>query len=71
MIRVCRDLEAGGISVLFDDQNNKPGFQFADADLIGIPLRLVLSPKTVADGEVEFKRRGERAGVRWPIEAIE
>ncbi|MDD5729271.1 MAG: His/Gly/Thr/Pro-type tRNA ligase C-terminal domain-containing protein, partial [Victivallales bacterium] len=42
------------------DRGEKAGFMLNDADLTGIPLRLVVSPKTVLNGQVEFKRRGCR-----------
>lgn len=43
---------------------------FSDADLMGIPLRIVVSPKTLADGEVEFKIRGEKESVRVELDEI-
>ncbi|MFW5996524.1 MAG: proline--tRNA ligase [Lentisphaeria bacterium] len=46
-----------GIEVLYDDRGEKAGFMFNDADLIGIPLRLIVSPKTIATGQLEFKTR--------------
>ncbi|MCH2175557.1 MAG: proline--tRNA ligase [Lentisphaeria bacterium] len=46
-----------GIEVLYDDRNEKAGFQFKDADLIGIPYRIIVSPKTIAENQVEFKKR--------------
>ncbi len=52
-----RDLQSAGLEVLFDDRSEKAGFLFNDADLIGVPLRLVVSPKTLAENKVEFKRR--------------
>lgn len=55
--RLYRELTAAGIEVLYDDRGEKAGFMFSDADLIGVPLRLVVSPKTVAAGQVEFKTR--------------
>ncbi len=57
--KLYADLQAAGIEVLFDDRGEKAGFMFNDADLIGIPLRVVISPKTLEEGKVEFKyRRG-------------
>jgi len=53
-----RDLQAAGVEVLLDDRSEKAGFMFNDADLIGVPLRLIVSPKTLAEGKAEFKRRG-------------
>ncbi len=53
------DVEAAGLEVLWDDREDAaPGEKFADADLIGIPLRLVVSEKTLAKDAVEWKERG-------------
>ncbi len=49
-----------GIEVLIDDRDEKPGSQFADADLFGIPFRIILSPKTLAEDSVEMKYRDNR-----------
>lgn len=46
-----------GIEVLYDDRNARPGEMFADADLIGIPHRVVVSGKTMANSSVEWKAR--------------
>lgn len=51
-------LQEQGISVLFDDRTDRPGEKFADADLMGIPYRLVVSAKTLAAGGYELKNRG-------------
>jgi len=50
-------LRARGIEVLYDDRSKRSGFAFADADLIGCPFRVVLSPRNLDSGEVEFSRR--------------
>jgi prolyl-tRNA synthetase len=55
-----RDLEAAGIEVLFDDRNESPGIKFNDADLLGMPVRLLVSPKSLSGGGVEVKLRGEK-----------
>lgn len=52
-------LASAGVEVLFDDRDMRPGEKFADADLIGIPVRLVVSEKTLAAGGVEIKYRTE------------
>ncbi|MEK7212057.1 MAG: aminoacyl--tRNA ligase-related protein [Patescibacteria group bacterium] len=54
-----RDLQAAGIEVLYDDRNVSAGEKFIDADLIGIPYRAVISPKT--KDKVEVKKRAEDA----------
>ena len=50
-------LTAAGTSVLYDDRDIRPGQKFGDADLMGIPYRVVISDKTVAAGTVELKAR--------------
>lgn len=54
------DLEAMGVEVLWDERDVRPGNKFADADLIGIPLRLVVSEKTLAEDSIEWKERHEQ-----------
>ncbi len=51
------ELEAAGIDVLLDDRDERAGFKFKDADLIGIPVRVTIGRKGLADGVVELKRR--------------
>ena len=53
---IYEDLQARGVEVLYDDRDVSAGQKFADADLIGIPYRAVVSPKTA--GKIEVKRRG-------------
>lgn len=55
--KLYEDLTARGIEVLYDDRDVRAGEKFADSDLIGIPERLVVSPKTVASGAVEYLDR--------------
>lgn len=50
-------LEQLGIEVLFDDRDERPGIKFKDNDLIGIPLRIVVGSKGLAEGKVELKIR--------------
>ncbi len=52
-------LEERGIEALYDDRDLRTGEKFADADLIGIPLRVVISAKTIKEGKVEVKGRTE------------
>ena len=53
------DLRIAGYRVLYDDRAESPGVKFADADLMGVPLRLTVSPRTVQRDSVEIKpRRG-------------
>lgn len=52
-----RSLSEAGVEVLFDDRDERPGIKFKDADLIGIPLRIVVGAKNLAEGKVELKIR--------------
>jgi len=54
------ELTAKGIEVLYDDRDVRPGEKFADADLLGIPHRIVLSPKLVEQGSYEYKSRTQQ-----------
>ena len=55
--QLYKELLDNNIEVLYDDRGEKAGFMFNDADLIGIPLRVIISPKTLANDQVEFKTR--------------
>jgi prolyl-tRNA synthetase len=54
---VYNDLTQAGVAVLYDDRDVRPGEKFADADLMGIPYRLVVSGKTIAESKLEVKSR--------------
>ena len=59
--KLYKDLEKQGIEVLYDDREDKaPGEKFIDADLIGIPCRIVVSQKTLKENSVEIKKRDEK-----------
>ena len=51
------DCQAAGIEVLFDDRDDRPGVKFNDADLIGLPHRVVIGERSLKEGVVEYKRR--------------
>ena len=67
--RLYSELQAAGIEVLYDDRGEKAGSMFSDADLLGIPLRLVVSPRTLAEKQAEFKVRGSRDAERIALDA--
>jgi len=62
---VCEDLygklERAGVTVLYDDRDDRPGAKFAAMDLIGLPWQLIVGPKGVKTGEVELKERATGA----------
>lgn len=53
------ELQALGIDVLMDDRNERPGFKFADMELVGIPHRLVISDRGIKNGTLEYKGRSD------------
>lgn len=55
--RLFKEMETRGMSVLYDDRDARAGEKFADADLIGIPKRIIVSEKTLASGEYELVTR--------------
>ena len=57
--KLYQDLEKKGVEVLYDDRECAPGEKFADADLIGAPIRVVLSEKTLAAKKLEVKERAK------------
>ncbi len=56
---LARGLSTAGLDVLIDDRDERPGVKFKDADLIGIPVRLTLGDKALAEKSAEFKRRND------------
>jgi len=61
------ELAAQGLEVLFDDRNESPGVKFNDADLLGIPIRVTVSPRTLEKNSVEVKNRSERVSQLVPL----
>ncbi len=58
--RIYRDLEAEGVEVFYDDRPERPGVKFKDADLVGIPIRIVVGARSLAEGSVELSLRKDR-----------
>ena len=54
------ELQAGGLEVLYDDRDETPGVKFNDADLLGMPLRVTVSPRNLEKGSLELKRAARR-----------
>ncbi len=68
--RLYTDLQSAGIEVLFDDRQETPGVKFADADLIGIPIRLTVSERALKQGGVEFKLRRDKDKSIVPVDTL-
>jgi prolyl-tRNA synthetase len=60
-------LEQAGWEVLFDDRPESPGVKFNDADLLGIPIRVTISPRTLEKGGAEIKLRFEKKAQVLPL----
>ncbi|MDH4299274.1 MAG: proline--tRNA ligase [Dehalococcoidia bacterium] len=67
---IYRELEEEGIEVLFDDRDDSAGVKFNDADLLGIPLRLTLSPRTLQSRSVEAKWRAGKETRLLPLDNL-
>jgi prolyl-tRNA synthetase len=63
-------LEAAGLSVLLDDRDSRAGEKFADADLLGLPIRVTVGKKTLEDGAVDVRDRASGEERRVPIAAL-
>jgi prolyl-tRNA synthetase len=68
--QLYRDLRAAGVDALLDDRDESPGVKFADADLIGLPLRLTVSKKSLANDSIEVKWRAEKDRFLVPLNEI-
>ena len=65
-----RRLDAQGVEVLLDDRPQRPGFKFADADLIGIPHRIVVAERGLDQGTFEYKHRRQDASEHLDLEGV-
>jgi prolyl-tRNA synthetase len=63
-------LRRARVDVLLDDRNARAGVKFADAELIGIPFRITVGPRALADGAVEFTPRATGVTSLVPIDAV-
>ena len=64
--KLYAELNDAGVEVVFDDRGLRPGAMFADADLIGIPHRIVIGDKGLANAQFEYKRRDASAAEMIP-----
>ncbi len=64
-------MQSAGIEVLYDDREESPGVKFNDADLIGIPVRITVSERALAQGGVELKLRQQPTKDILPLGEIE
>ncbi len=63
-------LAEAGFDVLLDDRDERPGEKFADADLVGAPIRLTVGKRTLDDDSVDVRTRGESEDNRVPMQNV-
>ena len=68
--RLYEELRAAGVDVLLDDRDGRPGVKFADAELVGIPLRVAIGPRGLDNGQLEFTVRSNGEKVDVPIDEV-
>ncbi len=66
--RLYEEFTAAGIEVLYDDRDARPGVKFADAELLGIPHRLVVAERGLDAGKLEYRHRRESASTEFPAD---
>jgi prolyl-tRNA synthetase len=64
--RLYAELGAAGIEVLYDDRDARPGVKFADAELLGIPHRLVVAERGLQAGKLEYRQRRDTSSTEFP-----
>jgi prolyl-tRNA synthetase len=68
--RLYDELRAAGLDVLYDDRDARPGVKFADAELLGIPHRLVVAERGLDAGRLEYRSRRATANEDWPADQV-
>ena len=68
--RLYGELQAAGVDVLLDDRDGRPGVKFADAELVGIPLRITIGPRGLDNGQLEYTSRADGEKVDVPIDDV-
>jgi len=68
--RIYREAWDAGIEMLLDDREATPGVKFNDADLIGLPIRLTLGPRSLKQGVVEMKFRTSTEALSIPLDEV-
>jgi prolyl-tRNA synthetase len=66
--RLYAELTAAGIEVLYDDRDARPGVKFADAELLGIPHRLVVGERGLEAGKLEYRGRRDTESQEFPLD---
>jgi prolyl-tRNA synthetase len=68
--KLYEEMRSAGLEVLFDDREESPGVKFNDADLLGIPLRVTVGPRTLQNNNVEVKWRAEKEAMMVAVAEV-
>ncbi|MCR5690983.1 MAG: proline--tRNA ligase [Eubacterium sp.] len=68
--KLYEDLKKKGIEVIYDDRQVRPGVMFSDADLLGVPIRLIVSPRNMKESVVELKTRDKSVEEKVPVDQV-
>jgi len=66
--KLYADLIAAGVEVLYDDRDARPGVKFADAELLGIPHRVVVGERGIDAGKLEYRQRRATESEEFPLD---
>jgi prolyl-tRNA synthetase len=66
--RLYEELNAAGIETLYDDRDARPGVKFADAELLGIPHRVVVGERGLETGKLEYRSRRDTESMEFPLD---
>ncbi len=69
--KIYSDLQNAGVEVIYDDRKVRAGAMFADADLLGVPVRITVGPKNLANGQVELSTRDKRVSRLVSVDEIQ
>lgn len=67
--KLYEELQSSGLEVIYDDRSVSAGVMFSDADLLGVPVRAVVSPRNMKQGQVEIVSRDKRISLNVPMES--
>ena len=65
-----KDLQNDGVEVIYDDRNVRPGVMFSDADLLGVPVRVIVSPRNMAENVCEVVTRDKSVSKKVPVSEV-
>ena len=66
--KLYNDLQAAGVEVIYDDRKVNPGVMFSDADLLGVPVRVTVSPRNLKENVIEVTSRDKSFSAKVPVE---